>query len=83
MIEPVGRLRIELLETLETEPRLWRRVDVLASSTLLALHDIIQVAVGWTNSHMFEFVIGDRLTASRCPMTTSGTGTCTRPLASA
>ena len=31
------------------------------SSTLLALHDSIQIAVGWTDSHMFEFVIGERL----------------------
>ena len=56
MTEPVARLRIELREI---ELRLWRRVDVPLSSTLLALHDIIQIAVGWTGSHLFEFVIGD------------------------
>ena len=54
----MARLPIELRET---QPRLWRRVDVPLFSTLLALHDIIQVAVGWTDSHMFEFVIGERL----------------------
>ncbi len=47
MTEPVARLRIELREI---GPRLWRRVDVPLSSTLLALHDIIQIAVGWTDS---------------------------------
>ena len=47
------------------------------SSTLLALHDIIQAVVGWTDSHLFEFVIGAS-TASPCRMTTSGTGTCTK-----
>ena len=46
MTEPVARLRIELRKI---EPRLWRRVDVPLSSTLLALHDIIQIAVGWTD----------------------------------
>ena len=43
MTEPVARLRIELREI---EPRLWRRIDVPVFSTLLALHDIIQIAVG-------------------------------------
>lgn len=82
MIEPVARLRIELREI---EPRLWRRVDVPLSSTLLALHDVIQTVVGWTDSHLFEFVgRRARLTTSPCPMTTSGTATtCTRPPASA
>ena len=58
MTEPVARLRFELREI---QPRLWRRVDVPLSSALLALHDIIQVAAGWTDSHMFEFVIRERV----------------------
>ena len=37
------------------------------SSTLLALHDIIQIAVGWTDSHLFEFVIGDRVYGEPMP----------------
>ena len=58
MIEPVARLRIELQEI---EPKVWRRVDVPLSSTLLALHDIIQVTFGWMNSHLFEYEVGDRV----------------------
>ena len=64
MTEPIARLRIELREI---EPRLWRRVDVPLSSTLLAVHDIIQIAVGWTDSHLFEFVIGDRVYGEPLP----------------
>ena len=64
MTEPVARLRIELREI---EPRLWRRIDVPVSSTLLALHDIIQIAVGWTDSHLFEFVIRDRVYGEPMP----------------
>ena len=64
MTEPVARLRIELREI---QPRLWRRVDVPLSSTLLALHDTIQVAVGWTDSHMFEFVIDERVYGEPLP----------------
>ena len=57
MIEPIARIRIELQEI---EPKIWRRVDVPLSSTLLALHDFIQFAFRWTDSHLFEFEIGDR-----------------------
>jgi hypothetical protein len=58
MIEPIARIRIELEET---EPLVWRRVDVPLSSTLMALHDIIQVAMRWTGSHIFEFEVGNRI----------------------
>ena len=57
MIEPIARIRIELQDI---EPRIWRRVDVPLSSTLLALHELIQFAFRWTDSHLFEFEIGDR-----------------------
>ena len=57
MIEPIVRIRIELQEI---EPTIWRRIDVPLSSTLLALHDFIQFAFLWTDSHLFEYKIGDR-----------------------
>ena len=57
MMEPVARLRITLEEI---EPVVWRQIDVPLSSTLLALHDVIQFAFGWTDSHLFEFEIGGR-----------------------
>lgn len=57
MIEPIARIRIELQEI---EPTIWRRIDVPLSSTLLALHDLIQLAFLWTDSHLFEFELGDR-----------------------
>ena len=56
MIEPVVRLRVELQNI---EPKIWRRVDVPLSSTLAALHDIIQVAFGWHDAHIWEFRVGD------------------------
>lgn len=57
MVEAVARIRIELLHI---EPAVWRCVDVPLSSTLMSLHHVIQVTVGWKNSHLFEFVVGDR-----------------------
>ena len=58
MIEPVARLRVELQGL---EPKIWRRVDVPLSTTLAALHDIIQVAFRWTDSHLHEFLVGQRV----------------------
>ena len=55
MIEPIARIELQ-----EIEPKIWRRVDVPLSSTLLALHDFIQFAFRWTDSHLFEFEIGGR-----------------------
>ena len=55
---PVARIRIELQDL---EPKIWRRIDVPLSTTLAALHDIIQVAFHWTDSHLHEFVVSDRV----------------------
>ena len=38
----------------------WRRVDVPLTSHLLTPHYIIQIAFGWTDSHLFQFTIGNR-----------------------
>lgn len=51
---PVLQLRIELDDI---EPLIWRRVLVPANITLGRLHRVIQAAMGWTDSHLHEFVI--------------------------
>jgi hypothetical protein len=43
----------------EIEPPIWRRLIVPVSLTLERLHDAIQAAIGWTNSHLHVFEIGD------------------------
>ena len=58
MIEPVARIRIVLQDL---EAKIWRRVDVPLSSTLAALHDIIQVSFHWQDYHLYEFVVGERV----------------------
>lgn len=47
----VYQLRITLLET---EPAIWRRIQV-ENCTLDKLHEHIQTAMGWTNSHLHQF----------------------------
>jgi len=48
------RLRVTLLGV---EPTVIRVIDVPAVSTLPELHDLLQVAVGWTDSHLHQFVV--------------------------
>jgi len=45
---------------LGTKPPIWRRIQTW-SCTLDKLHEHIQTAMGWTNSHLHEFTIGDRI----------------------
>ena len=47
------------LEMLDVEPLIWRRLLVRGSITLAQLHEVIQTAMGWTNSHLHEFVVGE------------------------
>lgn len=37
------------------KPPIWRRIHVRSSTTLGELHDVIQTAMGWTNTHLHEF----------------------------
>jgi hypothetical protein len=52
---PVFRLRIELDQT---DPLVWRRIEVLASSTFWDLHVALQDAFGWLDYHLYEFEVG-------------------------
>jgi hypothetical protein len=41
-----------------SKPPIWRRVVVRADMRLDRLHQVIQIAMGWTNSHMHQFSAG-------------------------
>ena len=47
------RLRVTMSEV---EPAVVRVLDVPAGVLLPELHDILQVAIGWTDSHLHQFV---------------------------
>jgi|SRR5579862_3015834 len=40
------------------KPPIWRRVQVPADFTLKKLHRVIQLAMGWTDSHLHLFDVG-------------------------
>ena len=43
------------IELQEVRPTVLRRAQVPADTTLAGLHDVVQVATGWTDSHLHEF----------------------------
>jgi len=52
---PLYQLKITLKWS---KPPIWRRVVVRADTTLDRLHNVIQVVMGWTDSHLHQFIAG-------------------------
>jgi site-specific recombinase XerD len=42
---------------LDIHPMIWRRIRVSSNSTIADLHYIVQIAMGWTDSHLHRFII--------------------------
>jgi len=42
-----------------TRPAIWRRVRVSSSTTLAELHGIVQISMGWMDSHLHMFATSD------------------------
>lgn len=51
-MEDIVQIKITLQDT---KPVIWRRIQVKKNITFFELHNTIQIAMGWKNSHMFEF----------------------------
>src|SRR5579875_3144849 len=52
---PVYHLKVTLQDT---RPPIWRRLQVRANTPLPRLHDVLQVTMGWTDSHLHRFSVG-------------------------
>jgi hypothetical protein len=48
-----ARLRVVMRDV---APAVTRVIDVPSSATLPELHELLQAAIGWTNSHLHQFV---------------------------
>lgn len=42
------------------KPPVWRRILVPSTITLEKMHDVLQISLGWTDSHLHQFVVGRR-----------------------
>ena len=56
-VNEICTLRIELRDS---DPLIWRQIEVPTSITLKILHDVVQAAMGWFDQHLWEFRIGQR-----------------------
>jgi len=41
-----------------SDPLIWRRVHVPGSISLATLHQVIQLSMGWSDSHVHQFLVG-------------------------
>ena len=46
---------------LHTQPKIWRRLLAPPHFTLRRFHQAIQIAMGWTDSHLHEFCVGKQI----------------------
>jgi Plasmid pRiA4b ORF-3-like protein len=53
---PIYQLKITLEDS---QPPIWRRVQVRGDIILAKLHRIIQEAMGWYDSHLHQFIVGE------------------------
>jgi hypothetical protein len=58
----------------EVVPKVTRIIDVPAGVLLPELHDLLQVAVGWTDSHLHMFLAAMCATRGRDPTAPSRRG---------
>ncbi len=56
MSTDVFRLKVTLRGS---RPPIWRRVEVQPDLTLFQLHQVLQRAMGWTDSHLHQFWRGE------------------------
>lgn len=54
--ESIYQLKVSIKDV---RPPVWRRLQVPGAITLGALHDVLQTAFGWTDSHLHQFVFGE------------------------
>jgi hypothetical protein len=58
--QPVNIYAYQMKVTLEDiSPPIWRRIQVTSATTLYRLHKILQVVMGWSESHLHQFIVDE------------------------
>jgi hypothetical protein len=52
----IARIRVSILGS---EPEIWRLLEIDSSLSLAEVHDVIQIAFGWRDSHLHAFTSSD------------------------
>jgi hypothetical protein len=53
--ETIATLRIDLIDS---DPPIWREIEVPVAMTLKQLHPVVQAAMEWEDAHLWEFTFG-------------------------
>jgi len=48
-----------VVELDDLAPRIWRELEVASDTRLDSLHAVLQIAMGWTDSHLHAFAVGE------------------------
>jgi hypothetical protein len=65
---PASKQIYQLKVTLDRiKPPIWRRIQVPGELTLPRLHAVLQISMGWTNSHLHGFRVGEQFFAEPSP----------------
>src|SRR5210317_574177 len=59
MTEPLRNILQIKLSLIGAKPPIWRRLLVTSSTDLSKLHDIIQITMGWTDTHLHQFIVNE------------------------
>lgn len=51
----IYRVRVSMRDI---EPVIWRQIELSGQTTLKQFHRILQIAMGWENYHLHEFLVG-------------------------
>ena len=51
-VSRIHRIKVTLAHT---KPPIWRRLEMSSTTTLAELHDLLQAAFGWSDSHLWVF----------------------------
>ena len=60
----IYQLKVTLIDS---HPAIWRRIQVGDNILLPQLHGVLQLAMGWTNSHLHSFQVGKQTFAEPSP----------------
>jgi len=57
MVKESGKIYQLKVTLKQTKPPIWRRILVLNRTSLADLHEILQISMGWTDSHLHQFIM--------------------------
>lgn len=55
-----------------SKPKIWRRILVASYTELYDLHNILQITMGWTDSHLHQFIKDKKFILNRWKRMTFG-----------